>query len=88
MPVIDMPTELDGIFLTATQRGDYGHLVSCLEDQAGWSREEAIKLAAPAFRKAFEMTGGCWKARKTIDLQGGHGRIEKSRFWRRARAEA
>ncbi len=82
MGVIDIPVEVDGVEMGVKPRECYARLVACLEDQAGWGRTDAIRLALPAFRKAFEMVGGEWKARKVIELESARCRIERSSFYR------
>ncbi len=86
MGVIDIPVEVDGIEMGTKPRECYARLVACLEDQAGWGRTDAIRLALPAFRKAFVLEGDEWKARKTIELAGARCCIEKSVFWRHCQA--
>lgn len=77
-----VPDTVDDVVLSDVQKRAYRRMVKCLVEQAGFAESVAVDLTVPAFRKSHEIVKGRWRAKRDVELQGGHGMIRSCRFWR------
>jgi len=84
--VIKVPNKVNGVELSEVQCTAYRRMVRCLVEQAGFAEPVAVKLAEPAFVKSHDVVKGAWRAKKDVQLEGGHGMIRSCRFWREENA--
>lgn len=77
-----IPREIDGVPLTRLQMCQvFPRILQPIMDDAGHQMPEAANLAVEAFKRAYKVRDGAWKAEASIKLGRNHGGSVQSKFY-------